>query len=138
MYDSCVFRSYTLTNNSFSQTTVNETEVIFPTGNTTKPHFHDIPYLSLLLPAMFLIIIWKITDYIVPLNVQKFIQDCQVSSNSVEQVPCLKCQFFDRNDYLNCAVCPSIVLTKQAFDCSDYLPKSSTNAVIRTAQKRER
>jgi len=138
MYDSCIFQSYILTKNSFNQTTLNETKVIFPTGNTTKPHFNDILYLSLLLPAMFLIIIWKITNYIVPLNVQKFIQDYQVSSNSFEQVPCLKCQFFDRNDYLNCAVRPSIALTKQAFNCSDYLPKSSTNGVTGTARKRER
>jgi hypothetical protein len=129
MYDSCVPQCYFLTKNSFSQTTVTETEVIHPTGNTTKPYFDDISCLSLLLPATLLIIFWKITDYIVPLNVQKFIRDYQVFNNSFEQVPCMKCQFFDRNDYLNCAVRPSIALTEQAFNCSDYSPKSSTNGI---------
>ncbi len=36
------------------------------------------------------------------------------------QSPCRKCQFFDENNYLNCAVHPSIVLTNQAVNCSDY------------------
>ena len=37
--------------------------------------------------------------------------------------PCRNCKFFDDNSYLNCAVHPSIVLTKQAVDCSDYCDK---------------
>lgn len=39
---------------------------------------------------------------------------------SLFQSPCRKCQFFDENNYLNCAVHPSIVLTNQAVNCSDY------------------
>ncbi|MGD1873512.1 MAG: hypothetical protein ACFB02_10735 [Mastigocoleus sp.] len=37
------------------------------------------------------------------------------------KVPCENCKFFDPNLYLKCAVNPSIVMTKEADDCSDYL-----------------
>lgn len=36
------------------------------------------------------------------------------------QSPCRKCQFFNENNFLNCAVHPSVVLTNQAVNCSDY------------------
>ena len=36
------------------------------------------------------------------------------------QIPCRKCIFFDKNEYLKCAVNPNAVFTKQAIDCSDY------------------
>jgi len=127
MYNSCVFQRYILTENSFNQTTLKETKVVLSTDNTTKPHFDYTPYLPLLFTTIFLIIFWKITNFVIPLNVRKITQERQVISNCFKQVPCRKCQFFDENHYLNCAVRPSIVLTKQALNCSDYLPKSSRN-----------
>lgn len=36
---------------------------------------------------------------------------------------CRSCQFYTQNPYLKCAIHPSIVLTKQANDCSDYYSK---------------
>ncbi|MDF5723038.1 MAG: hypothetical protein PUP91_21705, partial [Rhizonema sp. PD37] len=35
--------------------------------------------------------------------------------------------FFNKNQYLRCAIHPLIVSTKQALNCSDYCPKSSKN-----------
>jgi hypothetical protein len=37
---------------------------------------------------------------------------------------CHKCQYFVKNHFLNCAVQPSLVLTEEANNCSDYYPKS--------------
>ncbi len=138
MYNSCLLQRYILTENSFNQTILNETKVTLPTDNTTKPHVENMPYVPLLFAAIFFIIIWAIAAFIVPLNVRKFPQNRKVISNRFQQVPCRKCQFFDGNHFLNCAVRPSIALTKQALNCSDYLPKSSRNEVKGTAQKHER
>lgn len=44
---------------------------------------------------------------------------------SLERVPCRNCRFFSLNQYLKCAVHPSVVMTKQAIDCPDYCPKDS-------------
>ncbi|ARV58744.1 hypothetical protein BZZ01_08910 [Nostocales cyanobacterium HT-58-2] len=37
------------------------------------------------------------------------------------RIPCFKCQFFKRNQYLQCAVQPYLVLSKKAINCPDYL-----------------
>ncbi|MFW9259229.1 hypothetical protein [Nostoc sp. CALU 546] len=44
--------------------------------------------------------------------------------NCFHQLPCRNCRFFTNNHYLYCTVHPSIVLTEQALDCSDYCPLS--------------
>lgn len=102
--------------------------MVLSTDHTTKPHV-DMPYVPLLFAAILLIIIGEIAAFIVPLNVRKFPQNRKVISNRFQQVPCRKCEFFNGNQFLNCAVRPSIALTNQALNCSDYLPKSSINGV---------
>lgn len=47
-----------------------------------------------------------------------------VTKNSLHQVRCQNCQFFSNNRYLKCAVQPSIVLTKEAKNCTDYSPNN--------------
>lgn len=44
------------------------------------------------------------------------------ATQSPDQLPCQNCQFFKENQYLRCAVQPTIVLTDQAIDCQDYEP----------------
>ncbi len=46
-----------------------------------------------------------------------------LKSKILQKVPCKKCQFFANNHYLKCAVKPDTVLTEEAIDCSEYLPK---------------
>jgi len=38
-------------------------------------------------------------------------------------IPCRKCQFFDNNQQLPCAVQPAVVLSEEAVNCGDYAPK---------------
>ncbi|MEH2067527.1 MAG: hypothetical protein V7K47_05050 [Nostoc sp.] len=38
------------------------------------------------------------------------------------KVPCKNCRFYSNNNYLKCAVNPSIVLTEEAMNCSEYSP----------------
>ncbi|MDF2386491.1 hypothetical protein JMG10_33815 [Nostoc ellipsosporum NOK] len=42
--------------------------------------------------------------------------------NTLHKVPCKNCQFYSNNNYLKCAVQPSIVMTEEAKDCSEYSP----------------
>ncbi|WP_276750585.1 hypothetical protein [Chlorogloeopsis fritschii] len=46
------------------------------------------------------------------------------SVNSLHKLPCKTCRYFSNNYHLHCAVQPSIVLTEEAMNCSDYCPKS--------------
>lgn len=47
--------------------------------------------------------------------------------NSLNKLPCQNCEFFCTNNYLKCAVQPSMVMTEAAKNCSDYLPKTKSN-----------
>lgn len=45
-----------------------------------------------------------------------------ITINSLNKLPCQKCEFFCSNNYLKCAVQPSMVMTEEAKNCSDYSP----------------
>ncbi|RUS93463.1 hypothetical protein DSM106972_096120 [Dulcicalothrix desertica PCC 7102] len=44
--------------------------------------------------------------------------------NSLPNHRCTQCRYFAKNHFINCAVQPSIVLTDEATNCSDYCPKN--------------
>lgn len=46
-----------------------------------------------------------------------------VNLKHLSSIPCRKCQFFDNNQQLPCAVQPAVVLSEEAINCSDYAPK---------------
>jgi hypothetical protein len=55
---------------------------------------------------------------------QEDIEDPLELPNRFSQSPCTKCRFFSNNPFLKCAVNPTLVLTKEAVDCSDYRPRN--------------
>lgn len=48
--------------------------------------------------------------------------------NSLNKLPCQNCDFFCSNNYLKCAVQPSMVMTEAAKNCSDYSPKNNKSS----------
>ncbi len=46
-----------------------------------------------------------------------------VNLKHFSSIPCHKCQFFDNNQQLPCAVQPAVVLSEEAMNCGDYTPK---------------
>lgn len=128
MYKSYSLPLYILTENTVNQTTIIPGAVAPKTDITThKPHTDNIPYMPLLLSPIFLMFVWAMTKFILGSNARKSPHNGKVSSSTSHEVPCRNCQFFKDNHYLNCAVHPSTVLTKQALNCADYLPNSSTH-----------
>ncbi|MBW4632928.1 MAG: hypothetical protein KME30_13825 [Iphinoe sp. HA4291-MV1] len=128
MYISEFFRLYVLTENSFHQTILIEAKVVKATDNITKSQVELIPDVQHLVAPICLIILWAITVFLFLSNVRKFLQSSKVTIKRVKQVPCWNCRYFKDfkdNHYLNCAVHPSIVLTKHALNCSDYSSNSS-------------
>ena len=45
-----------------------------------------------------------------------------VSPKPRDQLICHSCRYFSNNNYLHCALQPTIVLTEQSSDCPDYCP----------------
>ncbi|MDF5717037.1 MAG: hypothetical protein PUP93_25005 [Rhizonema sp. NSF051] len=127
MYNSEFFRPYVLMENNLHFSQVIKTEEVRTTDNTAKPQINLIPYAPLLFASICLIVSWRIAVVISRLSVRKSPQNGKLPINRFQEIPCCNCQFFQENHYLNCAVQPSVVLTKQALNCSDYLPNSSVN-----------
>jgi hypothetical protein len=44
-------------------------------------------------------------------------------------IKCFRCQYFNDNHYIECALHPLIVMTEQAVDCKDYCPKAESKQV---------
>jgi len=53
-------------------------------------------------------------------------RDTVVQSQQLHRIPCAGCRFFTHDYHLKCTVHPSIALTKDAIDCSDYTPVTNS------------
>jgi hypothetical protein len=74
------------------------------------------------------IIIWAV--FLVFLSrMRRLAQDNKLifSIQPLHKVPCRNCHYFSHNHHLKCAVQPSIVLTEEAINCTDYCPKHEKN-----------
>ncbi|ERT09054.1 hypothetical protein M595_1012 [Lyngbya aestuarii BL J] len=56
------------------------------------------------------------------LQARKLIRSQLSISKPFQKIPCTNCQYFNGNVYLKCAVQPSLVMSEQAKDCTDYQP----------------
>ncbi|MBD2507030.1 hypothetical protein H6G91_07075 [Nostoc muscorum FACHB-395] len=132
MYTSGLFRLETSAQKTVYQSTLIEANLANTTHNYTKSHEGDIPFLAVFLAHISFMIVWAIIVYLVssfckaledpPENAVQD-KDEIVSIKYVQQHPCKGCHFFNNNSYLKCAVNPATTLTKEALNCSDYIPK---------------
>jgi len=100
---------------------VNRHDAIAIQSNTTISHKDNIIYVFLLWMIILYTVGWaslEVFHKFVTVFISKKTRKLFVFSPF--QSPCRKCQFFDDNNYLNCAVHPSVVLTNKAANCSDY------------------
>ena len=86
-------------------------------------HNIQIPDLALSLAPLGFIFVWAI--FLLLFHKIRTNADDKVciKNKILQKVPCKKCQFFANNHYLKCAVKPDTVLTEEAIDCSEYVPK---------------
>ncbi|MEH1870396.1 hypothetical protein [Nostoc sp.] len=49
-------------------------------------------------------------------------------AKGLDKLPCKNCSFYSNNHYLKCAVNPSIVLTEEAMNCSEYSPSKKDSS----------
>ncbi|MEH2414595.1 hypothetical protein [Nostoc sp.] len=131
MHISELFRLDVSAQKSVHQSTLIEANLAKATHNDIKSSEGDIPFVAVFLAHISFMIVWGIVVFLVsyackaiedpPENAAH--KDEIVSTKHLQQHPCKNCQFFNSNYYLKCAVHPSIALTQQALNCSDYMPK---------------
>lgn len=100
---------------------VNRSEIKQDRTQNPSVNIHEV---ALNLSPIGLIFSW-VVFFIVLRKLRTFIDNKMVFTvNSVHQLPCKNCRFYSNNHYLKCAVQPSIVMTDEAKNCSEYSPKS--------------
>ena len=86
-------------------------------------HNIQIPDLALSLAPLGFIFVWAVFLLLFHKIRTNADDKICVKNKILQKVPCKKCQFFANNHYLKCAVKPDTVLTEEAIDCSEYVPK---------------
>ncbi|MBU7584369.1 MAG: hypothetical protein KAF91_15880 [Nostoc sp. TH1S01] len=103
----------------------------------TQPQSVNFPSAALYLSPLGLLFSW-IIFFLVLRKIQRFLDNKMVFSvKSLHQVPCKNCRFYSNNHYLKCAVQPSIVLTDEAKNCSEFCAKKDKLSEKQFFQRRD-
>ncbi|QSJ14907.1 hypothetical protein JYQ62_23945 [Nostoc sp. UHCC 0702] len=116
-------KTYIYAEINVNQSTLIEVNLIGITHNYTKSKDGDIPTAIVFLAPICFIIVGAAFLFII----SQFLEITQnkkdiFNIDCMKECPCRRCKFFVDNNYIKCAVNPSIVLTKQAINCSEYQP----------------
>lgn len=107
-----------VTNRNLHQVTQHEIQ-----QGQTQTDGLNIPDVAIALTPLGLIFGW-ITFFIMLRNLRTAVDNKMVFTiNPLHKVPCKNCQYYSSNHYLKCAVKPSMVMTEEAKNCSEYSPK---------------
>jgi hypothetical protein len=90
-----------------------------------KPEPFTIPDIAISLTPLAVLITWL--SFFILLRKHQTSRDNKRNFiiNTLCKVPCKNCQFYSNNHYLKCAVQPSLVMTEEAKNCSEYSPCQS-------------
>jgi hypothetical protein len=103
------------------ETVINQ-PLLEPTPNSTPPMDLPLPSEGLLLVPVFLLFLLSAV-VLKQSNFKQALLNRIVNIRNYYRIPCFRCQFLTENQYLQCAVQPCIVLSKEAIGCPDYSPK---------------
>jgi hypothetical protein len=87
-----------------------------------KPEQFTTPDIAISLTPLAVLITW--VSFFILLRKHQTSRDNKRNFiiNTLRKVPCKNCQFYSNNHYLKCAVQPSLVMTEEAKNCSEYSP----------------
>lgn len=100
---------------------LNEIQAVQSQNYVNQPKISDIPASSLYIIPTAFFTFW-LMYLIFSTDILKFAKHKFSLIKHLEQVPCKNCRYFTNNPYLRCAVNPSLALTSEAINCSDYCP----------------
>lgn len=81
------------------------------------PASYDLAWIVLMLMVTLSAVVAQIYTYVPKPRRQRS------SKTAQKNTACNRCQYFNNNLYLKCALHPSTVLTEDSNDCKDYCPK---------------
>lgn len=91
-------------------------------SNSTAQNQVGIPHESLFLFPFLFLVIFSVA-FLKQTNLPQALYSQIITLKLYYQIPCFRCQFFQRNQYLQCAVQPCLVLNNEAAKCPDFTPQ---------------
>ncbi|MBG1241503.1 hypothetical protein [Nostoc sp. NZL] len=117
MYHDQMLPKTVAANSNLHQVIVSEAQ-----KDQSQTHELTITDIAISLSPVGFIISW-IVFFVILRKIRAFLDDKMVFSiKGIQKLPCKNCRFYSNNHYLKCAVNPSIVLTEEAVNCSEYSP----------------
>ncbi len=117
-----ILPKYLETDTKLFQTTQSEVKI-----NSVKPNEINVTEIVLAwgVGVSSFFIFWALF-WVALSKIMTVVKDNQIflKTKPLNKFPCQNCKYFSSNYYIRCAVNPSIVMTKEAKDCSDYLPEN--------------
>src|SRR5690349_15923100 len=109
-----------------TQTRINtiETQTDINSPDAISPHNSAPSDGTTFVPVGF-VTVWTIiivVYFVVSKATREIVRDVSTSLYPAN-VPCRHCRFFNNNPYLKCTVRPTIAMTGEAINCSDYQTK---------------
>jgi hypothetical protein len=108
---------------------MNQEKVIIVEQTLSESHQNSSPKTELVIPSeslflipFFFFLLFSIA-FLKQTNLTQALYQRIVNSKLYARIPCFKCEFFKHNQYLQCAVQPCLVMTKEASACPDFLPQ---------------
>lgn len=95
-----------------------------PPEQTRSDELSTTDFLMFLGPVSF-IMGWAVLFFMLSKIGRAARDEFLINIKHLNRVPCRNCRFYSNNVHLKCAVNPSIVLTEQALDCSDYVQRDT-------------
>ncbi len=83
-----------------------------------------LPGEVVLVPLSLLVVPW-ILFFVVPSAFWKNLGSRMSTIKTYHQIPCHKCQYYNHNAYLQCAIHPCKALSAEAINCSDFAAKNN-------------
>ncbi|MBD2507652.1 hypothetical protein [Nostoc sp. ATCC 53789] len=119
MYHDLILQKTVVANSNLHQGNLSEAR-----NEQAQTHELSIPDLAISLSPVGFLIGW-VVFFLILQKIRAFLDEKMVISiNGLHKLPCKKCRFYSNNHYLKCAVNPSVVLTGEAMNCSEYSPNS--------------
>ncbi|MCC5659650.1 hypothetical protein LC608_22280 [Nostoc sp. XA010] len=105
-------------------------QVIVSEATKDKAQTHELTITDVVIslsPVGF-VISWMVF-FLILRKIQAFLDYKMVfPAKALHKLPCKNCSFYSNNHYLKCAVNPSIVLTEEAMNCSEYSPSKKDSS----------
>ncbi|MCC5641607.1 hypothetical protein LC607_01260 [Nostoc sp. CHAB 5824] len=123
MYHAKMLQKTITVNSNSHQITVNETK-----KDQGQTHELTITDITIFLSPVGFIISWMVV-FLILRKIREFLDYKMVlPAKGLHKLPCRNCSFYSNNHYLKCAVNPSIVLTEEAMNCSEYSPNKKNSS----------